>query len=161
MRIIPYILYLFLLAFHLTIFKQITSAYGGLIDLSVIMIALVALYRSETTTLWFAVCAAVIAGSPRLDMMPWELLMLVIPALVVNQISVRINLESITSRLIIVGGFLLVHQAFSALIISARDFFYLMYSSVLPTLIYSMIVAWIIFLFIDGRITWKKIKALF
>ena len=111
MRFIPYILYLFLLALYLTILRDITYICGAQIDLAVLMAALVALYKSEMTTFWFAVCIAIISGTPLLDLLPWEMIILVIPALIVNQISARINLESLTSRLILVAGYLLIHQA--------------------------------------------------
>ena len=161
MRLIPYILYLFLLAFHLTILRDITHIYGAYIDLAVLMVALVALYKSEMTAFWFALCVAIISGTLRLDLLPWEMIILIIPALIVNQISARINLESLTSRMILVAGFLLVHQGVLALIVSGGDFFLLLYKSILPTIIYSLIIGWFIFQILDGRITWKKTKTLF
>jgi len=161
MRIIPYILYLFLLAFHLTIVKDITVIYGAFIDFTVLMVALVALYKGESTALWFAVCVGIIAGSVRLSLMPWEMLLLVIPAFVINQISARINLESMTSRLMIVGLFLFLHQAVIELVVSTEGYLFLLYASVLPTTIYSLVVGWIIFQMLDGHITWKKVKTLF
>lgn len=161
MRIIPYIFYLFLLALHLILIKDITTIYGASIDLTVLMITLVALYKSETATLWFAFCAGIIAGSIRLDLMPWEMLSLVIPALSVNQIGTRINLESVTSRLILMAGFLLIHQSIVTLVISSSDFPTLIYKAILPGTIYTLIIGGIIFQTIDGRITWKRIKTLF
>lgn len=161
MRFIPYILYLFLLALYLTILRDITYICGTQIDLAVLMAALVALYKSEMTTFWFAVCIAIISGTPLLDLLPWEMIILVIPALIVNQISARINLESLTSRLILVAGYLLIHQAVLTLIVAGNDFFILLYKSILPTMVYSLVIGWLIFQILDGRITWKKTKALF
>lgn len=161
MKVIPYILYLFLLAFHLVITRDITVIYGAEIDLAVLIITLIALYKSETTTLWFAVCAGIISGSIRLDLMPWEVLSLALPALAVHQIGTRINLESVTSRLILMAGFLLIHQSVITLVISSSDFLTLIYRTILPGAVYTLIIGGIAFQMLDGRITWKKIKSLF
>ncbi|MEW5922751.1 MAG: hypothetical protein AB1746_02050 [Candidatus Zixiibacteriota bacterium] len=161
MKIIPYILYLFFLALHLIITKDIIVIYGAGIDMAVLIITLIALYKSETTTLWFAVCAGIILGSVRLDLMTWEILALVIPALIVHQVGTRINLESVTSRLILMAGFLLIHQSIIALVISGSDFLTLIYRTILPGAVYTLIIGGIAFQILDGRITWKKIKALF
>lgn len=161
MKIIPYILYLFLLAFHIIISRDITVIFGAQIDLAVLMITLIALYKRETTALWFAVCAGIISGSIRLDLMPWEVLSLTIPALAVHQIGTRINLESVTSRLILMAGFLLVHQSVITLVISGSDFLTLIYRTILPGTFYTLIIGGIAFQLLDRRITWKKIKVLF
>ena len=161
MKVIPYILYLYILALHETILSDLLSIYGAAIDLAVLMVVLIALYKSELTTLWFAVCAAVIAGTVRPDMMTWQMLALVVPAMVVSRVSARVNLESLSSRLLILGGFLLIHESVISFLLSHDGPLFVIYRLILPSAVYSLLVGWIFFLIIDGRITWQKVKALF
>ena len=161
MKIIPYILYLFLIAFHHTIFSELTSIYGAAIDLTVLLVALIAIYKGEVATLWFAFAAGIVAGTPRPDLMPWEILILCVGAIIINRLISGINLESITSRLVIIGGFLFFHAIAINLVLFAGEFLYVLWRSIIPGTVYSLIIAWLILLCFDGRITWTKIKALF
>lgn len=161
MRVIPYILYLYLLAFHYTILSGVVAVWGVTVDLTALMVILVGLYKSETTALWFAVGAAVVSGTLRLDLMPWELFLLGSTALVVSRVSIKMNLESITSRLIILGGFLFIHQLAITLLTSPDDIVFMLYRSIVPCTLYSLIIGWFYFQFKDGRITWQKVKSLF
>nr|MBN2278582.1 hypothetical protein [candidate division Zixibacteria bacterium] len=161
MRIIPYILYLFLLALHLTILADITSIYGAVIDLTALLVTMVALYKGETTTLWFALCAAIIAGTQRLDLMPWEMFALPAIGLAANHISSKLNLDSSLSRILILAAFLFIHGILMTLLISTSDFIYMFFRSIIPGTVYSLIIGWLFFQLKDGRITWQKAKALF
>lgn len=161
MKIIPYIIYLFLLAFHYTIFSELISIYGAVVDLTVLLVALIAIYRGKTTTLWFAFAAGIVAGTTRPDLMPYEILILCSGGLIINRLCLRINLESITSRLIIIGGLLVFHAVVINLILFAGELPYMLWRSVFPDTFYSLLIVWPILLSFDGRITWSKIKALF
>ena len=161
MKIISYILYLYLLAFHQVILSGIIDIYGAAVDLAALMVVMIALYKSETTALWFAACAAIILGASQPELMPWEILILASGAVFTNQLSLRINLDSISSRIIILGSFVLLHNLIINFVIYSTDFVVLTFRIVLPSAIYTILVGWIIFLIIDGRLTWPKIRALF
>jgi len=161
MRIIPYIIYLYLLAFHYTILSDLVSIYGATIDLAVLMVTIVSIYKSEMTAFWFAVAVGIVAGTLRLDLMPWEILFLTGFAVLVNNLSTRVNISSITARILILAGFLIVHQTLVIVLISGESFIYLVYRYILPSTIYSLIPGWIFFLIKDERLTWKEIKAQF
>jgi len=161
MKVIPYIIYLYILALHYTILTDLVSIYGSVIDLAVLMVVLVAIYKDEITSLWFAISVGIVAGSQRFELMPWEILILAGIALLINYISTRADLGAITTRLIILGGFLLIHKSVITLLSSNEAFAYMIYRYILPSTIYSLFPGWLFFLIIDGRITWRKIKAQF
>ncbi len=165
MSVIPYILYLYLLGFHVTILSDLTSIFGVTIDLAALMVCLIAIYKSELTALWFAIAAAVIvgtwAGAPNLANIPWEMLFLGGLALAVRHLSVRLNLDSTASKLLLLAGGLLFHRLALTLVISQADFFTLLYRYIIPSVLYTWCLGWLYFLYHDGRITWAKFKALF
>lgn len=161
MRIIPYIIYLFILAFHYTILSELISIYGATIDLAVLLVTFVALYKNELTAFWFAIAVGIVAGTLRLDLMPWEILFLTGFAVLISYFSTRINLSAITTRMIILILFLIIHKTLITLMISSESFLFIMYRYILPGAVYSLIPGWIFFLIKDDRLNWNEIKAQF
>jgi len=161
MRIIPFILYLFLITFHVAILGDLTAILGIKFNMFVLMVTLVALYKGDGEAIWFGFFAGLVFGSQRLDLMPWEIVIATLTAIVVKEISTRINFESIASRVIIIGSCVLLHDILIILLISAREFFFLFTRYVLPGVVYTVILGWLFFMIKDGRITWQRVKALF
>lgn len=161
MSIIPYVIYLYLLGFHVTIFSDVSSIFGVTIDLAGLMVCLVAIYKKEMTALWFALAAAIVVGATRLDLMPWEMLFLGILAIGVKQLSIRVNLESVASRLVLLAVGILFHRLAMSLAISTADFFMMLYRYLLPGVVYTWVLGWIYFLYRDGHLTWARFRALF
>ena len=159
MKIITYILFLFLLAFHRTILSEVTSIYGAIIDLSAMMVALIGIYKSESTALWFAMAVAIVSGSQNLELMPWEMLILGFCALMANQVSNRVNLESMTSRVMIIAAVVFIHRLILLVVISPELIIYLLYRDILPCMIYTVIVSWVFFHVKDSKITFGKAKS--
>jgi hypothetical protein len=122
-------------------------------------VALIGLYKSEVTALWFAVAAGIVVGSQSLNLMPWEILILTAGAIFANQVKTRVNLESITSKILVIGALVLTHQIFYAIV--SGNVLIALYKDVIPTVIYTLIIGWLFFQVKDGHITWQKIKALF
>lgn len=161
MSIIPYIIYLYLLGFHVTIFSDVSSVFGITIDLAGLMVCLVAIYKSQLAALWFAIAAAMVTGAMQLDLMPWEMLFLGILAIGVKQLSNRVNLESLASRLLLLAMGVIFHKLAISLAVSTADFLVMLYRYILPGTIYTWVLGIIYFLYRDGHITWAKFKALF
>ncbi len=160
MRIILYIFYLYILAFYNTILGDMISIYGVTIDLAGLLVILIAIYRGETTALWFAIGTAVITSTQRLDLMPWEMFSLCAVAVTAKQIGTRINLDSIPSRLIIIISLLLVHNIVITLAISSDEFVYVLYRYMLPGAGYTLLLGWLLLLIGDGLISVRKVKVL-
>ena len=116
MRIIPFVLYLFLITFHAAILGDLTAVVGIKFNMLVLVVTLVALYKSDGEAIWFGFFAGLVFGSQRLDLMPWEIVIATVMALVVKEISTRINFESIASRVIIVASCVLLHDILITLV---------------------------------------------
>ncbi len=161
MKIIPYILYLFLIAFYVTIFSDFVAIYGVTIDLVVFLVVAVGLFKDEIEATWFGVAAGIVAGATRLDLMPWDVLTIGVIAFAANQMGTRINLESLLSKIIVLATAVLLHGIVQTLVISADNFFYVLLRFVMPSMVYTVLLGVLFFLIKDGRISWEKTKALF
>ncbi|UCD16740.1 MAG: hypothetical protein JSV44_09810, partial [Candidatus Zixiibacteriota bacterium] len=143
MKVIPYILYIYLLGFHITILSRVTAIYGITIDLTALLVALIALRKNDLTAVWFALAAGIVAGTVRLDLMPWEMLFLAGIALAIHRCSTRMNLESISSRMLLLGGALLIHQLLISVVVSTADFLNILLRLILPGTIYTLVFGWL------------------
>lgn len=161
MKVLPYLLYLFLITFHSIILSDIVSILGARLNLLVLIIVIIGLFKSETEAIWFGLSAGVIVGAARLDLMPWEVLVVTIIAVAVKQVSSRINLESLASKVVVLASGVFLHEVIMALIISTEEFFYILIRYILPGTAYTVFIGLIYFLAKDGRISRQKIKALF
>lgn len=161
MKLIPYLIYLFILTFHDTILVNLISVYGVTVDISVLLVVLVALYKSEEETIWFAFFAGMVTGATDVAVMPYDILVMVIIGAVANLLAIRINLESLLSRLIILAGAVILHRIIVTAIISSNEFLFQFVRIILPIAGYTVIVGLIFFMIRDGRITWQKTKAIF
>ena len=161
MRLIPYILYLFLISFHQTLLSDLTSIYGVSFNMTILIVSLIAIYKEESTAVWFALCAGIVGGTLLLGIMPWQMLTLGILALLTSQLGKRINLDSIASRMVLLGGVVLIYLLVMTFLISSEDFLFMILRTILPGTIYTLLIGWLFFLVKDGHITWTKIKSLF
>lgn len=160
MRIIVYIFLLYLIAFYYTIMAEAVTIYGATLDLVGLAVAMVAIYRGTTASLWFGVASAIVAATLRPDLMSVQILTLAGMAVIINQISIRLNLDSILSRLAAMAIFLLVHNIAIALKISSADFLFVSYRFILPGVVYTLVVGWILFSVIDGVFGLKRSDSL-
>ncbi len=160
-RLLPYLLYLWLVGMHQVFLSDITSIYGVRINLPVLVVLLVAIYKSEITALWFAVVVGAVAYAGLPQVMGWHALVLTAIALAVFHLRERINLESLSAKLLlVVGGIVLDNIA--VLVLSGSDgFFLLLLTKALPGVVYTALIAWLYFLFKEGRVTLSKLKAIF
>ena len=160
-RIIPYILYLLLISFHDVILDDATRIFNASIHLSTLFVFAVALYKSEITATWFGFAVGIVTSAEVPQMMGWHAFLLACLAVLAYQVRQRLNLESIYSRILVIAGGVLVVGLINLLLESFDSFFYLIWGRVLLGTIYTSLVAWIFFMFKDGRITYQKIKAIF
>ena len=161
MRIVPYVLYVLLIAFHEVIFKDVTSIGSASINLPALLVVLVAVYKSELAATWFGFVAGLVAAAAMTGRMGWFALLMAALGLVVWHVSRRLNLESLYSKLLLILGGILAHNIFMLLITGLDDFFYRLFAVALTGAVYTTVVAWIFFLFKEGHITYSKIRSLF
>ena len=161
MRVLPYLLYLFLITFHTIILSDIISIFGVRLNLLILLIVIIGLFKSETEAIWFGLSAGIIVGAARLDLMPWEILIIIIIIVAVKQVSSRINLESLASKVVVLASSVFLHEIIISLIISPKEFLYILIRYIVPGTAYTVLIGLIFFLIKDGRISRQKIKALF
>lgn len=161
MKILPYLLYLFLITFHLIILSDIISILGARLNVLMLIIVMIGLFKSETEGVWFGLAAGVIVGAARLDIMAWEVLLITFIAVAVKQVSSRINLDSLASKVVVLASAVFLHEVIISLIIFTDKIFFILIRYILPSTAYTVLVGLILFLIKDGRISRQKIKALF
>ena len=161
MRVLPYLLYLFLITFHSIILSDLISIMGVRLNMLILIIVLIGLFKSETEAIWFGLSAGIIVSAARLDLMPWEVLVITVIAVAVKQVSSRINLESLASKVVVLACGVFLHEVIITLIISTEEFFFILIRYILPGTAYTVLIGLIFFLVKDGRISREKIKALF
>jgi hypothetical protein len=136
------------------------TIYGAALDSVGLAVAMVALYRGTTASLWFGVAAAIVAATMRLDLMPWQIISLGGMAVLINIACIRLNLDSILSKLAILAIFLFVHNVVINLVISSDDFFFVLYRYIIPGTVYTLVAGWVLFSIFEGVFGIKRADSL-
>jgi len=160
-RIVPFILYLFLIGMHEVIIKQATTISSVTIDLPGLLVLLVALYKPEIVSIWFGFIVGLVMAAGRPDLFGWHALAMAVLGLTAFHFRERLNLESLYAKLALIVGGILIHNTLLLIIEWGEGFFYLFLVSALPGAIYTTIGAWVFFLFKEKKITFQKIKSIF
>ncbi len=160
-KIFPFILYLLLIALHQVILRDATAIYEASFNLPCLIVLLVATYKSEMVGVWFGFAAGLVVMAPSPPGLGWQALALAVLALITHYCRERLNLESIRSRLLLVFGGVVVHNAVTLVIQESIAAPYLLGVAVLTGAAYTTLFGWVFFLFKDEVITLQKVKALF
>jgi len=160
-RVIPFILYLLLIAMHEVIVRDATTIYSAAIDLPGLLVLVVAIYKPEIVCTWFGFAAGLVLAAGRPDLFGWHALAMAALALATYHFRERLNLESFYSKLVLILGGVLLHGTLGLAINGGAGFLYLWLVSVLPSAVYTTAVGWVFFLFIEKKITFQKVKAVF
>ena len=160
-RIVPYILYILLIAAWQVIFRDLTSIFGAAINMSAMVVLLVALYKSEVAAAWFGfvVGLALAVGSP--SIMGWHALFLALLGIIGFQVRERLNLEASYSKELFILGGVLVHNFFVVLTETSTGVLYLLWSEALTGAVYTAVFAWLFFMIKEGRITRERVRSVF
>ncbi len=162
MTVIPYILYLLLVAAHVVILRDLTSIYAVPLNMPVLLVLLVALYKDDVKTTWFGFLAGLVmaAGGPP-SLLGWQALIMASLALASCFVRIRINLDSLSAKLLFVFGGVTLHNLITLLLDGIDGFLYFLASSVLAGAIYTTVAAWLFFMFKERRLTVERVRALF
>lgn len=161
MRLIPYIIYLILIAMHQVFLQDLTSIAGVRIDLAALIVLAVALYKSEVITLWFGLTAGVVMAAATPDELGWQGLFMALVGVTAFHLREKLNLESFYSKILFMFGGLAVHTIGMTIIEGGDGILMRIWSNALPDAVYTTVVALIFLLFKDGVITYKKFKSIF
>ncbi len=161
MRIVAYIIYLLLIGMHIVIWKDVTSILGVVINLPACLVLLVALYKNEVPVTWFGFLAGLVAAAGMPDHIGRYALLMAVLALAACFVKERLNLDSQKAKLLLVLGGVFIHNVATLLISGTDGFFALLGTSALTGAVYTTLIAWLFFLFKEGKLTVEKLKSIF
>jgi cell shape-determining protein MreD len=161
MRLVPLLTYLLLIAFHQAILNDLTSIHGVAINAVALITLAVALYKDEFASLWFGMLAGLVSAVPTPAVMGWSSLVLAALGLLGYHVRGRLNLDSLAAKLWYMAGGLLAHNLAMLVMIGTTDFWFRLVTVALPGVVYTLVVAWIFFLFKDGRLSSSRVKAMY
>ncbi|MBI5266386.1 MAG: rod shape-determining protein MreD [candidate division Zixibacteria bacterium] len=161
MRLIPYILYLILISFHVVILADLTSIAGVKIDLAAFIILTVAMYKGELAALWFGFLAGLTAGATLPDAIGWYALFGAVLGLTASRVKDRMNIEAVAAKLVIVFvGVILFNFAVSS-VIQAEGLGALWWRDIPAGALYTTVLAAIFFAIKHGYLTGQRFKSIF
>jgi len=160
-RLIPFLLYLWLVAAHQVILSDTISIFGVMVNLPVLVVLLVGLYKTELEACWFGFVAGLVAYAGMTQVLGWHALAMALIGFLTFHSRARVNLESVYSKLLLVFVGVVVHNIFVLLLSGSDGLLYLLVTGALTGALYTTLFAWIFFLFKQGKVTYQKFKAIF
>ncbi|RME29524.1 MAG: hypothetical protein D6800_02550 [Candidatus Zixiibacteriota bacterium] len=161
MTLIPYLLYLFLIACYEILLRPPLTFAGVSICLAPLLVVTVAVYKSELTSLWFGFAVGLLLGAADPRFMGWLTLSTATLGLMAFYIRTRLNLDSLKARLLLVFGGVFTYNIVLLIIHWSHQFILRVFDTALPDAIYTLLLAWVFFCIKDGRWTLARFKALF
>lgn len=160
-KYLPFVLYLWLIAFHEVILKDATSIFGVMINLPILVVLMVAVYKSEMTSVWFGFFVGLTAFAGSGFTLGYQVFIFCAFGYLGYHIRERMNLDSLYARLLLVVAGVFLHNLILMVMVAADNFIYEFITSVLPGALYTTIIAWLFFMVKEERITYKKFKSIF
>ena len=160
-RFVPFILYLWLVGLHQVILGEAISIYGITVNLPVLMVLLVGLFKSEVDSCWFGFVVGMVAFAGLTATMGWHALIMAVIGYFAFHIRAKINMDSLYSKLLLVFAGVAIHNVVVLIMSKSDSIFLLLATQALPGAVYTMVIAWVYFLLKEGTITFQRFKAIF
>jgi len=160
-KLIPFLLYLWLIALHQVILSEAIDIYGVVVNLPVLTVLLVGLYKTELEACWFGFVVGLVAFAGMSQVLGWHAFAMALVGFLTFHSRAKVNLESVVSKLLLVFAGVVIHNVFVLLLSRGDGFFYLLFTRAITGALYTTLLAWIFFLFKEGKITYQKFKAIF
>jgi hypothetical protein len=160
-RYLPYLLYLWLIGLHQVILSDLTIILGVKINMVMLIVVIVALFKSEINTLWFSFSAGLVGYAGNVGSFGWYVLVTMLVAMCVYYIKIRMNLESMKTKVLFLIGGVLVHNIFLLILSDIDNFLIFFIKQALLGALYTMFVGWVFFLIKEENLTFKKIRSIF
>ena len=161
MKLLPYFLYLVLLAFYEVILRDLISINHVSINLAAFMVLIVAMYKSEMASLWFGFFCGIVLVAGHPDMMGIQSGMLAAIGLGSYHVRRRLNLDSLSAKLLLILGGVLAHNLLTVILNTPRGLLGALWSPVLMGALYTELLAVSFFMVESGKVEVKKTKANF
>ena len=162
MTVIPYILYLLLVAAHVVVLRDLTTIFAAPLHVPALLVLLVALYKDDVQATWFGFLVGLVmaAGGPP-SQLGWQALFMAALALGSCFVRVRLNLDSLNAKLLFVLGGVMLHNLILLIVDGTDGILFYIASSALAGAVYTTVVAWLFFMIKEGRLTIARVRALF
>ena len=150
-----------LIGFHRVILADLTSVDDIEINLTALLVAALALYKSDIEVAWAAFVLGLVSAASQPDLMGWHALGLLFISQAVSRSTKKLNLDSIWSRVGVIAAAVLVHNILLSSFEGMSGLFERIVIHALPGVIYTSFAAWLFFLIKDRKITTKKVREIF
>ncbi|MDF1543735.1 MAG: hypothetical protein P1R58_01390 [bacterium] len=160
-KYLPYLFYMILIGFHTVIFADFTSVWGVKINLIALLIAALALYKSEIEVAWAALALGLVSAAGQPALLGWHALILVLLSQIIHRSAKRLNLDSIWSQVGVIAAAVMIHNILLSMFEGFSGIFERIAVHALPGVVYTSLIAWLFFLIKDKKITLQKIREMF
>jgi len=160
-RLIPYIIYLFLIAAYQVILRDPLSIASASINLTALIALIIALYKTEVEAVWFGFAAGAVMAAGTPSSLGWQALFVAIIVAGAFHAKQRLNMESVYSKVLLVAAGVLIHNVLTITLVGFEGFLHRLTAVALPRLVFTTAIAWLFFLVKEEHITYQRVKELF
>lgn len=160
-KFIPFLLYFWLIAMHQVFLADVTSIFGAKINLAVLIVLLIAMYKTEIAATWFGLFVGLIGFAGITEISAWQTLAMALIGLIAFHLKEKMNLDSLFARVSLIFGGTFVHNIVLLLLELNDNLFISILEYALTGAIYTTIIGTIFFLIKDGIFTFEKTKTVF
>lgn len=160
-KYLPYFIYFWLIAMHQVFLADVTSIYGAKINLAVLIVLLVAVYKTEITAVWFGLLVGIIGFAGVTEISAWHALVMALIGLIGFHLKEKMNLDSLFARVSFIFCGVLVHNIILLLLEINDGFLSSVVNYALTGAFYTTIIGMIFFLIKDDIFTFEKTKSIF
>ena len=154
-------LYLWLVAMHQVFLADVTAIFGVHLNLPVLLVLIMPLFKSEVVSCWFGFLVGAVAMAGLTSLMGWNALVMTVLAFLAFHTKDKMNLESVYSKLLMVFVGVLIYNIINLVMIRTDGIFILLGAKALTGALYTTLIAWLFFLVKEGKITFQKFRAIF
>ncbi len=161
LKILPYLVYLFLISMYQIILAEPLSVWGAHLAIAPMVIALVAIYKPQVVAIWFGASAAFVVNTGSPEGAAAGMIVAAFIAIGANYFKSRLNLESLPAKVAVVAAGCLLFELVRVTFLSTSDVFRIYLVDSLPSTAYTAVAAYIFFLFKDRYISYERVREVF
>ncbi len=161
MRLIPYIVYLFLISMFQVLLAEPLSIGSAHIALAPLIISLVAIYKPQVVAIWFGAAAAFVVNTGSPEAAAAGMIVAALIAIGANYFKSRLNLDSLPAKVAVVCSGSLLFEMARVTFLSTSEVFHIFAVESLPSTLYTTAVAYMFLLFKDRYISYDRVREVF
>jgi hypothetical protein len=161
LKLLPYLIYLFLISMFQILLEEPLSIGTAHLALAPLIIALVAIYKSQVVAIWFGASAAFVVNTGAPEGAAAGMIVAALIAIGANYFKSRLNLDSLPAKVAVVSAGCLLFEIARVTFISTSDVFHIYLVDTLQSTAYTAVVAYVFFLFKDRYISYERVREVF